>query len=196
MITAVGEGIRSAVLPCSLALLLPASAVVLAARHHPLVALGGFSGAATLMMWLRATGFLALSTIPLGTTLLGIVAVGAMAAFLARHAPNLLGTAGLALGPGAMAGWIWQPCVGLALGRILDRAGSGSVLALAELTAYALGVVLPAAAIALARVALGDSESPRRAVTVAGAALGIGIGILVVTGIHQEVVGWLARISV
>lgn len=196
MIGAVVEGIRSGVVPCSLALLLPASAVVLAARHHPLVALGGFSGAAALLMWLRATGFLALSTIPLGTTLLGIVAVGAMAKFLASHAPNLLTTAGLALGPGAMAGWIWQPCVGPALGRILDRAASGSVLALPELTAYTLGVVLPAAAIALARIALGDSASPRRVVTVAGAVLGIGIGILVVTGIHQQVIGWLARSSV
>lgn len=196
MIPAVGEGIRSAVLPCSLTLLLPAVAVVLAARRRPLAALTSFAGAASLLIWLRASGMLPVSTTSLRTSMLGIAAVAAMAAFLAKRFATLPGSAGLALVPGVMAGWIWQPCVGMVLGGVLDRAGSGSLLAFPELAVYTAGVLLPTGAIALLRVALGDTEAPRRTITLVGVTLGTGIGILVVSGLQQRVIGWLARVSV
>jgi cytochrome c biogenesis protein CcdA len=191
VILAFVEGLRSTVLPCSLTLIVPVVAVALAARR-PTTATISAVLATLAAMWVRAAG---LVPVPATRWVAVILALFALAMFGAWIRSDTRAYTWLAVIPGALAGWIWQPCVGRVLGDILQAAGERTPSSVLLLGAYALGVLIPAFAVALARVSLGDPPRLRRALRVAGAAIGILVAGVVFAGQDGRVIGWLARIS-
>jgi len=191
VIPAFVEGLRSTVLPCSLTLIVPVVAVALAARR-PTTATITAVLAALATMWVRAAG---LVPGPATRWVAVILALFALAVFGAWIRTDARAYTWLAVLPGALAGWIWQPCVGRVLGDILQAAGERTPSSVLLLGAYALGVLIPAFAVALARASLGDPPRLRRALRVTGSAIGVFVAGVVLAGQDGRVIGWLARIS-
>lgn len=194
MIAALLEGVRSAALPCSLTLLIPGIAVVLAARKAPVAAAAGFVGSLLVVGWLRAIGYL--GTLPVGWIAVAIGTAMLLAVIGSAVNSSRLGTIGLGAVPGVGAAWIWQPCVGVELGSILNRAPTEPLAALPLLSAYLVGVAVVVLVAALVRVVTADTKSPKRFVTVAGVVGGAAVAMAIAFGIYRDVVGWLALVSV
>jgi cytochrome c-type biogenesis protein len=124
------------------------------------------------------------------TILLGLVFAGAIPVLQGTHRPDVRPAAGLLGAPllGAVFALGWVPCTGPTLAVILGLAGigadpaRGAVLA----TAYCLGLGLPFLLAGLAyRRAMGAFAAVRRhrlAVTRAGGALLVVVGLLLVSG--------------
>lgn len=194
MSSAFVEGVQSIALPCSLMLIVPVLAVALAVGGRPIIATSTAVGGAVAAMWLRAAGLVPATLATAGPVGLSLLMLGIMVLWLRRGAAVGTGVAFLGLGPGLLAGWIWRPCVGTALGEVLGRAAERSPGSVIGLAVYALGVLLPVLALALARVAVGRDLQPRP-LAISGAVLGGATAALVVSGLDDRVIGWLVRWS-
>jgi cytochrome c-type biogenesis protein len=129
------------------------------------------------------------------TILLGLVYAGALPLLAGQARPDLRPAAGLAGAPllGAVFGLSWTACTGPTLGAILALAGSmgaspvrGAVLA----TGYCLGLGIPFLLAGVAyRRAMGAFAVLRRhagAISRAGGALLVVVGVLLVTGVWGQ----------
>lgn len=184
------EGLESAWLPCSLILLVPGAATVLAAREQLAPALAGFGAATIALAWLRfadrggdwPVGFAAVALI--GATVVLLVPL------IDRE--RLLALAGGTLAGGASAE-LWEPCVGSAFGQLLnqlpEQGASGAVL----LAVYLAGVLAPllafAAVVELFPRALLDPARSTLAV-IGGTVLAV-MAVATAVGLHDDVVGRL-----
>lgn len=188
------EAVRDLLLPCSLALVIPGVSAALATKRDPLaVVAAGFVGMAT-VGWLRSTGQIGGAPdglIALGLGSLTVVAYGALWFDGTRTGQRV--TAGLALGAASAA--IWAPCVGEELGLILNTGPDDPLGVVFPFVLFAAGIILPAAAVAVARVGFRPRESISRIGAVIGTAVGVVIGLLVATGLYAEVVARLAIAS-
>jgi hypothetical protein len=179
------EGAASIAIPCTLPLLVPGIAVLIAGRLKPAV-LAGLFGGLVLGVSARAAG--------MGEAIGRSAAIPAFA---------LAGGAVLAYirgwwVAGAMTGFasamIWRPCVGEALGSILDRGATRPLSAMASTVFFVAGVALVPLGLVLARYVV-DGSVPAR-VARGAVVFSVGMAGTVVLGLHGEILSALARSSV
>ena len=161
----------------------------------------GFGGLGSLLQgevknWIqRGSGVLVI--------LLGVVLIGGFD-FAQRTAKlNIKPSAGIIGAPllGVVFGLGWTPCIGPTLGAVLNLAfDSGSVLRGAFLAIiYSLGLGLPfvlvAAGFGWASKTVGFVKKNIRAINLFGGALLVVLGLLLVTGLWQQVIDWVAEVT-
>ena len=161
----------------------------------------GFGGLGSLLQgdlknWIqRGSGVLVI--------LLGVVLIGGFD-FAQRTAKlNIKPSAGIIGAPllGVVFGLGWTPCIGPTLGAVLNLAfDSGSVLRGAFLAiVYSLGLgvpfVLVAAGFGWASKTVGFVKKNIRAINLFGGALLVVLGLLLVTGLWQQVIDWIAEVT-
>jgi cytochrome c-type biogenesis protein len=161
----------------------------------------GFGGLGSLLQgdvknWIqRSSGVLVI--------LLGVVLIGGFD-FAQRTAKlNIKPSAGIIGAPllGVVFGLGWTPCIGPTLGAVLNLAfDSGSVLRGAFLAiVYSLGLGLPfvlvAAGFGWASKTVGFVKKNIRTINLFGGALLVVLGLLLVTGLWQQVIDWIAEVT-
>jgi cytochrome c-type biogenesis protein len=161
----------------------------------------GFGGLGSLLQgdvknWIqRGSGVLVI--------LLGVVLIGGFD-FAQRTAKlNIKPSAGIIGAPllGVVFGLGWTPCIGPTLGAVLNLAfDSGSVLRGAFLAiVYSLGLGLPfvlvAAGFGWASKTVGFVKKNIRTINLFGGALLVVLGLLLVTGLWQQVIDWIAEVT-
>lgn len=191
------EGVEAIAQACTLVVLLPGLAMVLVARRGRLTLAVSYTVFAALLMWAQAAGHWSLASrgwivVPLGL----LVAATFVAAQSAQQADQrrLIGAGVIG---GALAGWMWLPCVGTQLGDILNNATSQGPRTLALLIVYTVGALLPVLLLALLPHAVPASENilNHRAVEVIGMGFGVLYAVTVAIGRYDDLVGELYRIS-
>ena len=160
------------------------------------VAFGGFGGLLQRHN-VGLTQILGALTIVLGLLFAGLFDRFPVAGRIMR--PSVRPRAGLAGAPllGALFGLSWTPCVGPTLGLVLTLSmTSGTAVRGAILTfAYCLGLGVPFLIVALAFergvAAFGFARRHARAISLAGGAMLVAVGILEVTGAWSAALLWL-----
>lgn len=206
MIGAVIEGVTQSVLPCSWTVLVPSVAVGMSSRRWPTPAL--FWGTLWLSSGMVATGWLrspplwlAGALLSAGASLYWLVVPGSIRA---RPAPiNRRDHQGKGPpGPtravpalamvlvGAGTAWAWRPCVGPALGEVLNAALGGSWSAVGGLAAFLAGLAGVGVILGRLVVRLSRRDLRRPAATVVAA-----IGLTMLVGIYPAISSTLARWS-
>ena len=191
------EGVGAIGVACTLVMLVPAVALVLVARRARLtVALVYVMGTA-LLTWARAAGHwdaeLSGAAVPVAAVLAAAVFV---LAFRAKGPLSLLATGAGAVA-GALAGWLWRPCVGPKLGEILSNTDAEAARTLGLMLVYMLGALLPALLLAVLPHALPATKRflDRLPVAAAGGAVGAAYAVTLATGRYDDLVGELYRIA-
>ena len=191
------EGLRVVTWACTLTVLVPGLALMLVARRCRATVASYYVVGATFLAWAQAAGHWWLATRGVVVVIAGLVAAGTYAAAWKApgHASPLATGAGLV--GGALAGWMWRPCVGERLGDILNDAASDGARTLGLLFVYLLGALLPAILIAVAAYAVPviGRALDRTPFAVAGAAIGIAYAITLAIGQYDDLIGELYRIS-
>ena len=104
------EGVESVGLACSLVVIVPCVLIVLVAREtRPIVAIAALVGVAT-MMWARAGRLWEIESDGITTVVISAVIIGPSLGIVRTERRRAAAT--YALVAGAVAGWLWQPCVG------------------------------------------------------------------------------------
>jgi cytochrome c biogenesis protein CcdA len=188
------EGIESLKLACSLVLLIPAIGVALMGRRRVWL-VPTWIVTASLIAWLRFTGWWTPLASGTGHVAAGIVLLGLAALAWKRDqlATDIVATAAVAF----LAGWTWIPCVGRELGEILNNARAEPWSELVPTFLYMLGLFVPLVLIAALEVAwprFGEiSDKPRiRAIGLGIIAL---VGGLVAVTLFDDLASELARRS-
>lgn len=188
------EGFESALLPCSLILLVPGVSAGLAARMAAVPAMAGFGVGALGLSWARfaerggdyhpavaAAGFL------VATVVLLVPLISRM---------DLTGLVG-GLVSGAAAAELWRPCVGEHYGLVLNELPSRGLSGLFLQAVYLIGVLSPMILVgALHRMtpdSILDRVEPPLAV-IGGTLLAV-LALTTAVGLHDEVVGRLFQWS-
>lgn len=202
------EGLESAWFPCSLILLLPGAAVVLASGERPVAALSGFGVAGLAAAWARFAdrggdwpdGVSAVALIAGAVVLLATVIRRSGVAESSRNRPGGPPRAGAALG-GALVGMaaagLWEPCVGEEFGSLLNELPGRGVDGPILLLAYLAGVLAPLVAVG-ALVELVPARVLDRARPVFAVLGGVVLATMAVAtaaGFHDEVATRLIRWS-
>ena len=191
------EGIGVITWACTLTALVPGLALVLVARRARLtVALYYIAGAAFLA-WAQAAGHWWVAARGTAVLIAGFVAAGTYAAAWRApgHSSPLATGAGLV--GGALAGWLWRPCVGEFLGDILNDASTAGPRTLGLMFIYMVGVLLPLLLIAVAPYAVPavGRVLDRLPFAIAGAAVGAIYAVALAIGQYDDLIGELYRIS-
>ena len=191
------EGIGVITWACTLTALVPGLALVLVARRARLtVALYYIAGAAFLA-WAQAAGHWWVAARGTAVLIAGFVAAGTYAAAWRApgHSSPLATGAGLV--GGALAGWLWRPCVGEFLGDILNDASTAGPRTLGLMFIYMVGVLLPLLLIATAPYAVPavGRVLDRLPFAIAGAAVGAIYAVALAIGQYDDLIGELYRIS-
>ena len=167
----------------------------------PFVATGALFGALGDVLWMHRQ----LITIVMGVVIiaLGLIFCGVLRIGGGTRRLNVTPKVGVAFSPllGLVFGIGWTPCIGPALGVVLNlslnegSSGRGSLLAFV----YALGLGVPfmVAALAMGRFSRAISWVRRhqRGVQVAGGVMMIMVGLAMVTGLWDTVTGWLYTLA-
>ena len=213
----IGEGLRSVVLPCSLAVLVPGLVVVMVAGRSAVGAVAGYVAGLLGLSWIRFGGRFGVGyTTPalIVAALILLLGVGLMWSGSGRGEPRaserVRGVLGrvwsgsprgrVAVGGAAIGGvaaWLWRPCVGLRLGSVLSSIGVDPWGNLVPLTLFVTGLMVPLVVLAALPVAW-----PRLTVVRDSTVLGrIGVAGAVVlagalaVGLYDDVVVVLFRVS-
>ena len=119
-----------------------------------------------------------------------------MLAFRAKGPVSLPATGAGALA-GALAGWLWRPCVGPKLGEILNMIDTEGARTLGLMLIYMLGALLPALLLAVLPHALPATKRflDRLPVAAVGGAIGAAYAITLATNRYDDLVGELYRIA-
>lgn len=195
MINSLIEGVDSLRLPCSWILLIPGTAVILFGRRRTPLVVAGFAVVAMVIAWLRFAGWW-FATPQGGVQIVLGAAIIASATVAWRNDSGLTdllasGVAGLA------AAWTWIPCVGPELGEILNGSRTAPFDHVGGTIAFLTGQFLPfilIAAIGALSPKLSERLADRRIIAL-GAILLLGVGLLFVTTLFDDLASELARRS-
>lgn len=194
------EGVESITLLCSLIVLVPGLVLALTgARGRGWLVAGFVSGTAT-MMWARAGGLWTVDAD--GSARWWIAGAIVLVHGLTLRSPRVLRIAhagGVVVGAaaGAVAGWLWQPCVGEHLADALNRAESDRVAGLLGLHAYVFGLSIPLLVVAALPHAWPPTDRAlhHRAVRIGAAVIAGGYGLTVAVGRYDALAEALFRFS-
>ncbi|WP_419864550.1 hypothetical protein [Candidatus Poriferisodalis sp.] len=197
LIDTLTEGIRVITWACTLTALVPGLALVLVARRARLTVALYYTAGAAFLAWAQAAGHWWVAARGTAVVIAGIVAAGTyVAAWRAPGHSSPLAT-GAGLVGGALAGWLWRPCVGDRLGDILNDASTAGPRTLALMAVYMVGVLLPLLLIAIAAYAVPGVGRllDRLPFAIAGAAVGAAYAVALAIGQYDDLIGELYRIS-
>lgn len=195
MIELLLEGLESALLPCSLIILIPGVATAFAARKESSPALMGFVPACIFMSWLRFSGK--------GGDFDRLIIAGAFAAAIVLllvpilRRLDILAFAGGVLAGGAAAS-LWQPCVGAEFGDLLSDLPTRGIVGFALFTIYTVAVLAPVLALGAVMHLLPTSIwLPLRPfmMIVGGSTLGL-LAAATAVGLDDNLVGQLVSWSI
>ncbi|MDE0136801.1 MAG: hypothetical protein OXH86_18615 [Acidimicrobiaceae bacterium] len=191
------EGLRVVTWPCTLTVLVPGLALMLVARRCRATVAAYYVVGAAFLAWAQAAGHWWVAARGVAVVIAGFVAAATYAAAwkAAGHSSPFATGAGLV--GGALAGWMWRPCVGERLGDVLDDAASDGPRTLGLLFAYLIGALLPVILLAVAAYALPviGRALDRTPVAVVGAIIGVAYAITLAIGQYDDLIGELYRIS-
>lgn len=197
LIDTLTEGIRVITWACTLTALVPGLALVLVARKARLTVALYYTAGAAFLAWAQAAGHWWVAARGAAVVIAGIVAAGTYAAAWRApgHSSPLATGAGIV--GGALAGWLWRPCVGERLGDILNDASTAGPRTLGLMAVYMVGVLLPLLLIAVAPYALPaiGRALDRLPFAIAGAAVGVAYAVALAIGQYDDLIGELYRIS-
>lgn len=188
------EGFSSAWLPCSLILLVPGAAALLAARHQVIPAVAGFASSAMLLAWFRFSD--RGGDWPLAVAALALAVATVMFLVPLVAAEEITATIAGILAGGA-ASELWEPCVGPEFGQLLNSLPDNGVAGLGQLAVFMLGVLAPLAGfIALLKLTPDwIMEAAGTALSVIGGTVLAVIAVATAVGLHDDVVGKLFQWS-
>ena len=191
------EGVGSIGVACTLATLVPGVALVLVARKARLTVALFYALGATLLTWARAAGHWDVELSGAAVFVAAALAAGAFVlAYRAKRAVSLSATGSGAVA-GALAGWLWRPCVGPKLGEILNNADTEGAGTLGLMLVYMLGALLPALLLAVLPHAVPSTKRflDRLPLVVLGGAVGAAYAITLAAGRYDDLIGELYRIA-
>ena len=191
------EGVGAIGVACTLVMLVPAVALVLVARKARLtVALLYVMGAA-LLTWARAAGHWNVELRGAAVPVTAALAAGVFVIAYLAKGPLALSATGAGAVAGALAGWLWRPCVGPKLGEILDNTDTEAARTLGLMLVYMAGALLPALLLAVLPHAVPATKRflDRLPVAAVGGAVGAAYAITLATGRYDDLVGELYRIA-
>ena len=191
------EGVGSIGVACTLAALVPGVALVLVARKARLTVALFYLLGATLLTWARAAGHWHVELSGAAVFVAAALAAGAFVlAYRAKRAASLSATGSGAVA-GALAGWLWRPCVGPKLAEILNNTDTEGARPLGLMLVYMLGALLPALLLAVLPHAVPSAKRflDRLPFAVLGAAVGASYAITLATGHYDDLIGELYRIA-
>ena len=191
------EGVGAIGVACTLVMLVPAVALVLVARKARLtVALLYVMGAA-LLTWARAAGHWDVELSGAAVPVAAVLAAGVFVIAYLAKGPLSLSSTGAGAAAGALAGWLWRPCVGPKLGEILDNTDTEAARTLGLMLVYMLGALLPALLLAVLPHAVPATKRflDRLPVAAVGGAVGAAYAITLATGRYDDLIGELYRIA-
>ena len=191
------EGVGSIGVACTLATLVPGVALVLVARKARLTVALFYALGATLLTWARAAGHWDVELSGAAVFVAAALAAGAFVlAYRAKRAVSLSATGSGAVA-GALAGWLWRPCVGPKLGEILNNADTEGARTLGLMLVYMLGALLPALLLAVLPHAVPSAKRflDRLPLVVLGGAVGAAYAITLAAGRYDDLIGELYRIA-
>ena len=191
------EGVGAIGIACTLAMLVPAVALVLVARKARLTVALFYALGATLLTWAQAAGHWQVELTGAAVPVAAVVAAGAFVFAYRAKRPASLSATGAGVVAGALAGWLWQPCVGPKLGDILNTVDTEGARTLGMMLVYMLGALLPALLLAVLPHALPSTKRflDRLPVAAVGGAIGAAYAITLATGRYDDLVGELYRIA-
>ncbi|MXZ99328.1 MAG: hypothetical protein F4Z23_09855 [Acidimicrobiaceae bacterium] len=191
------EGVGAIGVACTLVMLVPAVALVLVARKARLtVALFYVIGAA-LLTWARAAGHWDVELSGAAVPVAAVLAAGVFVLAFGARGPLSLVATGAGAAAGALAGWLWRPCVGPKLGEILNNTDTEGARTLGLMLVYMLGALLPALLLAVLPHAVPATKRflDRLPVAAVGGVVGAAYAITLATGRYDDLVGELYRIA-
>lgn len=197
LIDTFSEGLSVVTWACTLTVLVPGLALVLVARRARLTVASYYVLGATLLAWAQAAGYWWIAARGVAAVVAGLVAAGTyVAAWRASGHSSPLAT-GSGLVGGALAGWMWRPCVGERLGDILNDAATSGPRTLGLTVIYLIGALLPVMLIAVAPYAVPavGKMLNRRPVAIVGATIGAAYAVTLAIGRYDDLIGELFRIS-
>ena len=191
------EGVDAITMACTLVIGLPTLFLALAARTRAALIVAGSVVATALMMWARAANHWTLANDGWMVVPIAFVIAGSFGlAWRADQLPRF-GSVGVGVLAGAVAGWLWQPCVGEQLAKILNEADAEPFTTAPLMVVYTAGALLPVillAAVPHAWPAIAHHLSHRR-VGLVGTGVGMVYALTVISGQYNDLVGELFRIS-
>ncbi|MEM9565063.1 MAG: hypothetical protein AAGA93_20735 [Actinomycetota bacterium] len=196
------EGFESALMACSLIVILPGLATAMAARRDVIPALAAYGVAISVLSWVRFSdrggGFTPL----LIALALGLAVVALVVPRLAGRPPSPTGDRVGAMIGGVLAGGaaaeLWRPCVGLEFGRVLNELPDRGATGLGQMVVYLLGVLSPLVAAGAVHQLLPEGMRQRAEpwlVGIGGTALAL-LALATAAGLHDELVGQLFEWSI
>ncbi|NNF54699.1 MAG: hypothetical protein HKN03_09695 [Acidimicrobiales bacterium] len=183
------EGLESALLPCSLILIMPGLGVAGASHQRFTGALLAYATSVGIASWLRFSGYL--DTLP--TLVIAALLAAAVVSFLLRPSQPAAIAGGVLSGSATAS--LWAPCVGSDFGNLLgdlsSRGGTGLVLFLV----YVIGVLSPLAILGAGLTLTPRSERVRKLLAGVGRGLLALLAIATAVGWHDELVSQLVQMS-
>ena len=191
------EGVGAIGIACTLAMLVPAVALVLVARKARLTVALFYALGATLLTWARAAGHWQVELTGAAAPVAAVLAAGAFVFAYRAKGPVSLQATGAGVVAGALAGWLWRPCVGPKLGEILNTVDTEGARTLGMMLVYMLGALLPALLLAVLPHALPGTKKflDRLPAVAVGGAVGAAYAITLATGRYDDLIGELYRIA-
>ncbi len=195
----IGEGLRSVVLPCSLAVLVPGLVVVMVAGRSAVGAVAGYVAGLLVVSWVRFGGRFGLGYGTPALVLAALILLAAVALVWSgsggggSRGPVMVGGAAI----GGVAAWLWRPCVGLRLGSVLSSIGVDPWGNLVPLTLFVAGLMVPLVVLVALPVAWPRLTAVRDS-TVVGRIGVVGAVVLagaLAVGLYDDVVVVLFRVS-
>ncbi len=190
MVSLLVEGFGAAWLPCSLVLVVPGVAAVLAGRDLAVPTATAYALSTTLLAWLRFSDRGGGWAIAVAAIALAIAAV--LLAVPTSLPPALAASVGGALAGGAAAE-LWEPCVGVEFGTLLNGLPDDGIGGLPVLAVYLLGVLAPIGGVmGLLKLLPADLMAVvSGTLAIAGAAALAAMAVATAVGLHDDVVGQL-----
>ena len=192
------EGVEGIGTACTLVVLVPAVALVLVARHARLMVAVCYVMGTVVLAWARVVGYWNIELSRLVMPFAAALVLGVYVFGYRSTGPDSRAATGAGIVAGALAGWLWQPCVGPELGDILNNAATESVRSGTLLLVYAAGALLPALLLALTPHALPKAKQilDRLPVVVLGATVGVVYAATLAVGRYNDLIGELHRIII
>ena len=191
------EGVGAIGIACTLVVLVPAVALVLVARKARLTVALSYALGAPLLSWARAAGHWHVELSGVAVPVAAVLAAGAFLLAYRAKTPASLSATGAGAVAGALAGWLWQPCVGPKLGDILNNADTEGARTLVMMLVYVVGALLPALLLAVLPHALPATRRflDRLPLVILGGAVGAAYAITLAAGRYDDLIGELYRIA-